>query len=405
MIEINELATKLSKILNGLDDETSSIFNPATSFDFVVKTYGTHLDTIADRNLNHNVIPVYIANFSGSVQPIPNLREEDASYDIYMYFPLRFKDTFFRMGNFLIDCFAGKMINFGEESGTAITNLNSPTLADIQQAEFSQFADFINENYDLPISRTELWGVMTFSLYFHQVANLGKTNGFIVGNQVKHEMSFTYGEKTYKENLVIVSGARNLVGDTISEQRINQLQTSGIAKNTSYIDSVQAYARDNEFWRKFIELYERGILQNMEFDYSKVYSLSRRMKFTKKAYLSECPTSDALGETKTFTFTFIKPIGSGDVIADIEVKLRIPQAFAKAKFQVFDLSIKPTTKQVAIFENYLGEPIYESKAIIENYLISPTFESRAMFQDSWNLITSKDKYFITKDGLEFEVYH
>lgn len=348
MIEINELSRKLSAILNGLDDETSSIFNPATSFDFVVKTYGTHLDSIADKVLKKNIIPVYIANFSGNIQPIPNLREENTTYDIYIYFPIKFKDTFFRMGNFLIECFAGKMLNFGNDSGVAITNLNSPTLVDIQQTEFTSFQKFLDENYSLPIQRTELWGAMSFSLFFHQVANLGQENGFIVGNQVKHEIAFTYDEKEYKEELVVVSGARNLNSDTISEQRIYQLQTSGIAKNTSYIDSVQAYARDNDFWRKFIELYETGLLQNMVFDYTKIYNLSRRMTFKKKAYLTQCPSSDSLGETKTFTFTFIKPVGSGQDIVDIESKLRIPRITTYAMFEFVEKAEPPIITDITI---------------------------------------------------------
>ena len=377
MIEINELSRKLSAILNGLDDETSSIFNPATSFDFVVKTYGTHLDSIANNLTKKNFIPVYIANFSGSVQPIPSLREEDLSYDIYIYFPLKYKDTFFRMGNFLIDCFAGKMINFGEESGYALTNLNSPTLADVQQNEFNSFQEFISENYGLPIQRTELWGVMTFSIYFHQVANLGKSDGFITGNQVKHEMSFTYDKTEYKEELVVVSGARNLNSDTISEQRIYQLQTSGIAKNTSYIDSIQAYARDNDFWRKFIELYETGLLQNMVFDYTKIYNLSRRMTFKKKAYLTQCPSSDSLGETKTFTFTFIKPVGSGQDIVDIESKLRIPRITTYAMFEDFALtSVPKIEKRVAIMEfvPWLEDPVIVQKFLVQDfgYLDVPT---------------------------------
>lgn len=377
MIEINELSRKLSAILNGLDDETSSIFNPATSFDFVVKTYGTHLDSIANNLTKKNFIPVYIANFSGSVQPIPSLREEDLSYDIYIYFPLKYKDTFFRMGNFLIDCFAGKMINFGEESGYALTNLNSPTLADVQQNEFNSFQEFISENYGLPIQRTELWGVMTFSIYFHQVANLGKSDGFITGNQVKHEMSFTYDKTEYKEELVVVSGARNLNSDTISEQRIYQLQTSGIAKNTSYIDSIQAYARDNDFWRKFIELYETGLLQNMVFDYTKIYNLSRRMTFKKKAYLTQCPSSDSLGETKTFTFTFIKPVGSGQDIVDIESKLRIPRITTYAMFEDFALtSVPKIEKRIAIMEfvPWLEDPVVVQKFLVQDfgYLDVPT---------------------------------
>lgn len=375
MIELNELQTKLANIFNEIDTEIT-IDNPCKSFYFSVLTYGTHLDSVANKTIKKNVIPVYIANMEGEIEPIPTLNEQDLTYTVYIYFPIAYKDNFFAFGNYLMDVFNGKTLNFGANSGKAICALKPPELQEIQQYDFNEFKSFINENYNLPIEKSAQYGVMHFELYAHQVANLGKTNGFLIGNQIKHKLSFEYGGKIYEEDLITTSAARNLTSETVEQQGFNDYQTEAVAKNTTYINSVEAYVRENDFWLKFIELYETGLLQNITFKYTRTYEFSdKNVSYTFKSLLTQCPSEDSLGEVKTFTFAFAKKIS--DVEIDIETTKLIKPTIAiiaRADNSVsFTIENTNSVKATAYFYTTYDSSNVQSAEIEENGKTSYTF--------------------------------
>lgn len=294
MIEINELKEQLSSVLNNIN-------NPLNNYSFNVITYGDHLDSIANRTLNKNEIPVYIANQDGDIVPIPSLNQVNMSFDIYIYFPIVFKDDFFRLGSYLMSTYVGQNLNYGALSGSGISNINVPVFGDLQKQQMNEFRTFINTSFGLEVVATELWSCLNFKLYITQLSS-----GFIFGNQVTSSLSFTFAGTTYSENLVYYSQARNMNADPSSQQALNDLETLALTKNTSYGDSMEVYIRDNAFWREFIYLYENGLLQNLSFTFTRTYAFSTSLSYSKQVILSAIVNSYELGTPCTMTLTIIK---------------------------------------------------------------------------------------------------
>lgn len=294
MIEINELKKQLSNVLNNIN-------NPLNNYSFNVMTYGMHLDSIANRTLNKNEIPVYIANQDGDVVPIPNLNQVNMTFDIYIYFPIVFKDDFFKLSSYLMSAYVGQNLNYGTLSGNGISNINVPVFGDLEKQQMSEFKTFVNTNFGLQVVATELWSCLNFKLYITQLGS-----DFVFGNQITSSLSFVFAGTTYSENLVYYSQARNMNADPSSQQALNELETKALTKNTSYGDSMEVYIRDNAFWQEFIYLYENGLLQNQLFTFNRTYLFGTSVSYSKQVILSAVVNSYELGTPCTITLTVIK---------------------------------------------------------------------------------------------------
>jgi hypothetical protein len=305
MVDIQDLQSKLNKMLNGKENPNNvRISDYIDDVSFGVITYASYLDNISDIQTNKNVIPVYISEPSGTVEPIPKLGEINMQYQITLYFPMTLKDKFFKLMSYFIDVFAGRFLDFGN-SGKALCNLTVPTFGEIDQQEFKQFADFMQNKYKLPIMTSSMWGSYTFTLYFHQLNNLGKENGFILGNQVSYNLSFTYNNTKYSEDVILTSSARNYTADPVSQQIMGEFETLSLNKNSSYADSIQVYAKNNDFWNTFRDLFENGLLQDVDFTLEKTYEYDNKT-YTKNLILVSCPQEIEFGEAITYTFAFAK---------------------------------------------------------------------------------------------------
>lgn len=309
MIDIQDLQSKLNKMLNGIDNPNNiKIGDYISDFEFVALSYAQYLDALYNTNTKKNKIPVYISEPNGSIEPVPSLGEINMEYNITLYFPIRLKDTFFKLMNYFIDVFAGRYIDFEGNSGIALCNITVPSFAEIGEQEFTQFQDYLVNHYKLPTQRTEMWGAYNFTLYLHQLKGLGYENGFILGNDVSYKLAFVYDSKTYSEDIVLTSSARNYVSDPMSQQLMGGLETLAINKNSSYSDSIQVYAKNNTFWNTFRDLYEEGKLQNITFTLTKTYAYDNK-SFEKELILTSCPQAIEYGSAITYTFAFAKKAG------------------------------------------------------------------------------------------------
>ena len=304
MIDIQDLQSKLNKMLNGKENPNNiRISDYISDYEFIVLSYAQYLDSIYNVKTNKNSIPVYIGEPSGTVEPIPTLKEINMQYNITLYFPISLKEKFFKLMNYFIDAFAGRMIDFEGESGSALCNCTVPNFGEISSQEFTQFQDYLKNHYKIASTRTEMRGCYNFILYFHQIGNLGKEGGFILANEISYQLSFEYNDKEFTDEVVLASSARNYTADPISQQVLGESQTYSINKNSSYGDSIEIYAKNNSFWKMFIELYELGLLQNVSFKFTKNY-ISLSKKYTKEVLLVSCPQNLEYGEAMTFTFVF-----------------------------------------------------------------------------------------------------
>lgn len=306
MIEIQELQDMLNKMLNGkLNPNNIKISDYVNGFEFAVLSYAQYLDSIYNLRTNKNTIPVYISEPSGTVEPIPTLGEINMEYGITLYFPIRLKEKFFKMMNYFIDVFAGRLLEIGTNSGFALCNLTVPSFGEIGTQEFTQFSDYMNNHYKMAINKTEMWGAYNFTLYFHQVKGLGTANGFILGNQVSYKLNFEVDNVKYSEDVVLTSSARNYISDPVSQQIMGESETFSLNKNSSYSDSIQVYAKNSIFWNKFRDLFEDGKLQDVVFTLDKIYSYDNRT-YSKELILTSCPQSIEYGSAITYTFAFCK---------------------------------------------------------------------------------------------------
>lgn len=305
MIDIQDLQLKLSNMLNGKEQPNKININDYVSgLEFKVLTYASYLDSIGNFNTQQNFLPVYISDPQGTVEPIPYLGEVNSQYNLTIFFPLKYKDRLRKIGNYLVDSFAGRMLNYGD-SGNALCNLTMPTFGEVQDLEFKQFKDWIGENYQLQIVQSDKWCCYTMTLYFHQLKGLGEKDGFVLGNQFEYTLSFSVGNKTYSEVVSLANAARNYTADTISEQVLGDLETLSLNKNSIYGDSICVYVKNNDFWNNFNDLYENGALQNVVFTLTKKY-LYNEKTYTRELVLTTCPQSITLGQVMCYTLTYVK---------------------------------------------------------------------------------------------------
>ena len=183
MILLTDVATKLQEILN-------SYF--LSDFEFVVKSAGYHLDSIVDKQTSRNTIPVFVSQVGGEYNPVPNLHQINTTYEITLYYPVRFKDTFYSLNGFLENTFVGKKLIFGTEN--ALCNIGVAEYGEIIEVEaLRRFENWIAEEFEGSVHLfkkeqqvNEFYMSMQFRLF---TTTLG--DGFMFGNDVKYELTAT----------------------------------------------------------------------------------------------------------------------------------------------------------------------------------------------------------------------
>ena len=95
MVILSEVAQKLEKILNGVDTEVTDS-NPI-AHRYKVEAQGFHIDHILDKDTGTNFIPVFVSSMGGQFNPVAGLKQGTYTIPISFYFPVRFKDDFFKL--------------------------------------------------------------------------------------------------------------------------------------------------------------------------------------------------------------------------------------------------------------------------------------------------------------------
>lgn len=238
MIILSEVAQKLEKILNGVDSETQSISNPLSNpYYFVVETEGFHIDHIERKDKEGNFIPVFVSSMGGQFNPVKGLKQGSYSYSIDFYFPVRFKQDFFLLGDFLVEVFVGTILNYGEFSGKAVSNIGVPQFGEIQNLDFKEFAKWVDARYEKPIEVMESYMSMRVSLYLSNAAP-----GLIYGNDFRTSLSFTYKDKTFTlADVDFDGGSLQSNAQSQSEQEEGTNESCGRPFGTAYGQSIKIY--------------------------------------------------------------------------------------------------------------------------------------------------------------------
>lgn len=194
MIILTDVATKLSEILNDA--------NCPVPFKFVVKSQGYHLDSIADHKTGENQIPVFLTIVGGEYNPVPNLHQVNFTYGVSIWFPVRFKEEFYALNEYLEETFVGKKIQIGNK--IALCNISVAEYGEITGLHLDQFEQWLEETYEGNVhifkkehDISEEYMSMEFRLF---CTTLG--DGFIFGNDVKYTLQMRFPQLKVTKMLV-----------------------------------------------------------------------------------------------------------------------------------------------------------------------------------------------------------
>ena len=298
MIILSEVATKLQKILNGTDAEVSSI--RPVDFQFMVQAQGFHIDNVFDENTHKNFIPVFISSMGGNYNPVPNLKEGSYSIPVDIYFPVRFRDDFFALTDYLVDAFVGRYLTYGSVSGKALSNISVAQYGEIVDLDLKQFKTWAEDQFGMPISITERWMNMSFTLYLSTAGS-----DYIYGNEASVSLSFKLGNKTYTDTPTFVDAPLTSSSEPASQQILGENESEGLPTATSYGAGFQVYIKNTEFYQTLIDEWFKGNAQTLEMTYTLTFL---NKTFTRTCYMQTINLRTTKGQLATLTLGFGKKV-------------------------------------------------------------------------------------------------
>lgn len=187
MIYLDEVCAKLSQILNSADNPVDFLYD--------VQAVGYHADTVYDKEKGKNLIRVFVSTFGGEFNPIPHLSQATYTIPITFYFPVRFKESFFALDSYIHGVFVGAMMEYGDKSTKAVSNLSIATYGEIQDLDFKEFKKWADNLYEKPIEVMEKYMSMTVNLYLTTIAD-----NYLMGNSAKAVLSYGVTAVTISES-------------------------------------------------------------------------------------------------------------------------------------------------------------------------------------------------------------
>ena len=301
MILLSSIANKLQKVLDEVDTEIPSGASNPTGFQFYVKTAGFHLDNIFDRKTGKNFIPVFVSSLGGEYNPVPQLKEQRQSVSVVFYFPVRFKESFELIFEYLVDVFVGKILTF--DTKKALTNLSIAQFGEIQDLDLKQFKDWVGSIYRETIDVNEPYMSMQFSIYLRHCASQ-----FMYGNEATIELRVSDGtlENSYTDRDVVFPDASiQSNSEPAAQQLLNAdtPETEGLPVHTSYSSGFTIYYKDIAMYRWLVNQWFTGNSQKLQCRVT--YKLSENY-FNRNCYLQSVNLSLQKGELITLTFAFAK---------------------------------------------------------------------------------------------------
>ena len=305
MIVLSEVATKLENILNGNDTETSTITG-RSDFIFRVEAQGFHIDHIMEKDVGTNFIPVFVGSMGGQMNPVPNLKQAEFVIPITFYFPVRFKEEIFKLNDFLVSVFVGKILTYGTLSGKALSNISIPTYGEIIGMDLQEFQKWVENVYQTSVGRkNEPFMSMSFNLYILQTDST-----FAYGNEasvsLKVKNADTNPATYYLDTAVVfadgsIQSNSEMAGQQLLDAAIPE--TNGLPVNTSYESSFTVYYKKNSMYRYIIDKWFSGKTQLLDVEITMSFDTKT---FTRPCYLQSVNMSVSKGKLVTLTFSFAK---------------------------------------------------------------------------------------------------
>ena len=272
------IARKLNKILNGTDEEIpSGLVSPVTdNYFFRVFSQGLYLSELDDMNSGKNFIPVVVGAYGGENNPVPELGEEDRNVTIQFLFPVRFKERMYDIeSNFLIPTFVGKLLTFGSQK--AVCNLSPAQFGELQDFSFEEFNSWVINNYKMPVNKIETYMSMEIVLYLSTAKNAGELNGFVYGNILSQSISIKLVDAQAPfftdASPVFVGMEDNASVSPASQQLLGESSAKGLGQSTAYVEQINFYFKANASYTKLLEHYKDRKVQDMIITLTDTYTL------------------------------------------------------------------------------------------------------------------------------------
>jgi len=280
MINLEEIAKKLDKILNGIDPEIpTGLPSPVTEeYFFMVYSEGLYLSTVADMRAGYrkNFIPVIVGAYGGENNPVEGLEEQDRNALIQVLFPVRFKEQMYELENYIAKCFVGRLLTFGNQK--CVCNTSPAQYGELQDFSFNEFNKWVETNYKMPLDKTETYMSMTLNLYLSTAKGVGSEGGFIFGNSYTTTLKVYTDEdmETYYEEdapvFVQVNPTASL--SPASQQVLNDTYSKGLPQSAAYTRQITLYVKDSAFYACLIEAYINRTYQTLVFGVKDNYGLT-----------------------------------------------------------------------------------------------------------------------------------
>ena len=326
MINLEEIARKLDKILNGIDTEIpAGLSSPVTDeYFFMVYSEGLYLSTLADmRNGERkNFIPVIVGAYGGENNPVENLGEQDRNVLVQVLFPVRFKENMYELENYLFQCFVGRLLTVGSQK--CVCNTSPAQFGELQDFSFNEFNQWVATNYKRPLDKTETYMSMTLNLYLSTANGVGSAGGFVYGNSYTTKLKLYTSDDfltSYEENNPIFIQTNPTASlSPASQQILGDVYSRGMPMSAAYSRQLTLYVKASSFYAALIEAYLNRSYQDfileIKDDYGFTVSGFTTAETTGKLYfISDLVINNNKGELMTIVLglaDYIEDAPSGD---------------------------------------------------------------------------------------------
>ena len=246
MITLEQISTKLDNILNGVDEETSSLVSPANEkYFFKVATEGLNFTNQNDMISGKNFIPVFVSSFGGEFNPVKGLGEANLSIQVQFYYQAELKNDFYKITEFLIDVFVGNLLTFDIQK--AVCNIEPPTYGELQTNDITKFKEWVTSTYKQPIKVSSVYMTMTMMLHISTAKDIGLVGGFMYGNS--YSCSITINDTSGNTILtdtspVFVNSSQTMEATPNSEQVLGSPYSLGLPNISAYGKTIPLYIKN-----------------------------------------------------------------------------------------------------------------------------------------------------------------
>ena len=314
MINLEEIARKLDKILNGTDSDIPlGLASPVTDeYFFAVFSEGLYLTSIADmRNGNRkNFIPVVVGAYGGENNPVEGLGEQDRNVLIQVLFPVRFKENMFELENYLFQCFVGRLITINEQK--CVCNTSPAQFSELMDFSFNEFNNWVETSYKVPLDKTEVYMAMNITLYLSTAKGVGSAGGFIYGNSYTTKLrlydSDAFDNYVDEDNPIFVQCNPTVSLSPASQQILGDSFAKGVPQSAAYSRQITLYCKDTNFYAILIAKYLARSYQSAILAVKDSYSLKTTDYVIaetnyKNYYISDMIINNAKGQLMTIVLT------------------------------------------------------------------------------------------------------